>query len=208
MQSSRTRNSGIGRLTILAIVLLLVLALSPLVAGAFHVPTASMANTLLPGDLLVVSKLGTANPALDQIVAFQSPADPKSIFLKRVVGRPGDRLRIVNKVLHRNGQPITEPWAVHQTSFVDNYRDNFPSAPNLPLAENARWMLAHCRQGDEIVVPAGHYFVLGDNRDNSLDSRYFGLVPSASLQGQPLGIYWSSDEQGHPRWARIGRRVR
>jgi signal peptidase I len=208
MASSFTHRAGVSRLAVIGIIGLLALAVSPFIAGAYYVPTVSMANTLLPGDFLLMSKVGPANPAVGDIVAFRSPANPESIFLKRVAGRPGDRIRIVNKRLYRNGQPTTEPYSLHNTEFIDNYRDNFPATPNLPLAESAREMLATCRQGDEIVVPAGHYFVLGDNRDNSLDSRYLGLIPAANLVGHPLGVYWSKDEQGHPRWSRIGHRVR
>jgi len=207
MSSSSTPSSGIGRLATTGIILVLALALSPLIAGAFYVPTLSMANTLLPGDFLLMSKIVPANPAIGDIVAFRSPANRESIFLKRIAGRPGDHIRIVNKVLYRNGQPTVEPYSVHNTEFIDNYRDNFPATPNLQLAESAQQMLATCRQGNEIVVPAGHYFVLGDNRDNSLDSRYLGLIPAANLVGHPLRVYWSRDEQGHPRWSRIGQRV-
>jgi signal peptidase I len=114
----------------------------------------------------------------------------------------------VDKVLYRNGTAVKESWSLHQTDFIDQYRDNFPSTPNVTLAESARQMLANCRQGNEIVVPAGYYFVLGDNRDNSLDSRYLGLVPEQNLEGKPVRIYWSRDEQGRPRWNRIGQLVR
>ncbi|WP_321476999.1 signal peptidase I [uncultured Paludibaculum sp.] len=180
---------------------------TPFVARAFVVPTESMASTLLVGDHLFVG-VHSAQPVHGSLITFRSPADPRQTFIKRVVGLPGDRIRLINKVLYRNGEAVNEGYAEHRIQYVDQFRDNFPSATNLELPESGRQMLAEHRVGDEIVIPAGHYFVLGDNRDNSLDSRYFGFVPQAALQGEPLFIYWSKDPKNGTRWARTFRAVR
>jgi signal peptidase I len=99
--------------------------------------------------------------------------NPVEVFTKRIVGVPGDRLRIVNKQLYRNGAAAAEPYAKHATSYVDAFRDNFPSSTNMPrLAPVATAMLRDNVQAGEVVVPPGKYFVLGDNRDE----RFFKLL--------------------------------
>jgi signal peptidase I len=114
-------------------------------------------------------------------------------YVKRAIGLPGDRLRIENKQVILNGRVLHEPYVIHKTNFIDPYRDNFPSAPNSQLPARALEMLArHVRDG-EVVVPPGHYFALGDNRDQSSDSRYWGFVPRENIVGTPLLIYWSYD---------------
>ena len=170
-----------------------------LVLGAFALRpyamnSASMANTLDRGDYVLTDhltwKLGRT-PHIGDVVELRYPVDPRQIFVKRIVGVPGDRLRIVNKQLFRNGAPVSEPYALHTTEYIDFYRDNFPSAPDVPLPPPALDMLHdHVRDG-EVVVPPGQYFVLGDNRDNSLDSRYWGFVSRAEILGSPLLIYAS-----------------
>lgn len=180
---------------------------TPFVARGYVVPGASMERTILVGDHLIVGRIH--HPlAMGDLISFRSPADPEKIFLKRIVGLPGDRIHFVNKVLYRNGAALSEPYVQHITSFVDQYRDNFPGEPNMPLPDSGRTMLAEHCVGDEVVVPPGHYFVLGDNRDNSLDSRYFGFVSEESVQGTPLFVYWSKDPDRGTRWARTFHRVR
>jgi signal peptidase I len=106
---------------------------------------------------------------------------------------PGDRLKLVNKILYLDGKPVDEPYVYHKTEYIDSYRDNFPSEPNVHVAESAMDMLMnHVRDG-EVEVPPGHIFAMGDNRDSSLDSRYWGFVPRENIIGKPLVIYWSYD---------------
>jgi signal peptidase I len=150
-----------------------------------------MANTVLVGDRVLVRRSPGAAVQRGDIVAFRYPPDRRQVFLKRVIGAPGDRVRLVQKALYVNGAAVIEPYAIHTTGYMDVYRDNFPNEPFFNLMMPARDMLAHHIAGGEVVVPDGNYFVLGDNRDNSLDSRYWGFVPQADIIGKPVLIYWS-----------------
>jgi signal peptidase I len=164
-------------------VLLAVLLIRTFIGEASVVPTGSMERTILVGDHIFLDKAlygpeipftGWRLPALrsvrrGDIVAFRYPKDPALTFLKRVVALGGDRVEIRNDVLHVNGQPTAESYVEHTRKRVSGYRDNLR-----PL-----------------VVPPGHMFVLGDNRDDSEDSRYFGAVPLANVVGEPVFIYWS-----------------
>ena len=118
-------------------------------------------------------------------------------FVKRVIGVPGDRIRIENKQVYRNGKPIEEPYKYHKSDFFDSYRDTFPSEPNTSIDEGARQMLQKHVLNGEVVVPENAYFAMGDNRDHSLDSRYWGFVPRENIIGKPLIIYWSYDAPTH-----------
>ena len=171
---------------------------------AFKIPSSSMEETLLIGDHLMVDKLAYAPPdrwlgpllpyqevQRRDIVVFKYPVDPRTHFVKRVVGVPGDRLRMVNQQLYINGHLADEGYKVHKMGSVDVYRDNFPDSP--PLSVYPDWAQAlpwHVENG-WLVVPPGHYFVMGDNRDSSSDSRYWGFVPRRNILGKPLLIYWS-----------------
>jgi signal peptidase I len=106
---------------------------------------------------------------------------------------PGDHIKLVNKQVWLNGKKLDEPYKVHKTDYIDSYRDNFPSEPNSNLAPGALDMLEHHVVDGEVVVPPGYYFAMGDNRDQSLDSRYWGFVPRENIIGKPLIIYWSFD---------------
>jgi signal peptidase I len=184
-------------------ILLLVFGTTTLVQ-AFVIPTPSMEGTLLVGDHLLVDKLAYA-PAgpltkyllpysevkRGDIIVFRWPTDISFTYVKRVVGIPGDRIRIENRQLLRNGVRISEPYKVHKSDFFDSYRDHFPSEPNTALEAGGRTMLRdHVRDG-EVVVPPNAYFALGDNRDESSDSRYWGFVPRENIFGKPLVVYWS-----------------
>jgi len=173
---------------------------------AFVIPTGSMEDTLLIGDHLLVDKLAYA-PAgplsrrllpygpirRGDIIVFRYPIDIRQTFVKRCIGLPGDRIRIENKQLYVNGKKLYEPYKFLKTDYYDSYRDNFPGEPNLRLAEPAMEMLARHVVNGELVVPPNSYFALGDNRDSSLDSRYWGFVPRENIIGKPLIIYWSYD---------------
>ena len=175
---------------------------------AFVIPTGSMEESLLIGDHLLVDKLvysphGTLGkyvlPYQDvergDIIVFRYPVDLSQTFVKRVVGIPGDRIRLENKQLHVNGVAVHEPYVVHKTPYIDHYRDNFPGTtePNLQSDPLALTMLRDHVVDGEVVVPPYNYFVMGDNRDQSLDSRYWGFVPGDHIVGKPLVIYWSFD---------------
>jgi signal peptidase I len=173
---------------------------------AFVIPTGSMEDTLMIGDHLLVDKLAYAPPGpvskyvipytdvkRGDIIVFRYPVDIQQTFVKRCIGVPGDRIRLVNKQLILNGRPVNEPYVYHKTEYIDSYRDNFPSEPNVHVADFAQDMLMNHVQNGEVVVPAGFYFAMGDNRDSSLDSRYWGFVPRANIIGKPLIIYWSYD---------------
>ncbi len=171
---------------------------------AFVIPTGSMEDTLLVGDHLLVDKLAYAPGGAvskyvlpyaevhrGDIIVFRYPIDIKQTFVKRVMGVPGDRLHLVNKQVFLNGHALNEPYVVHKLDYIDSYRDNFPSDPNTPIMAPAQEMLEHNVQSGDVVVPPGHYFAMGDNRDQSLDSRYWGFVPRENIIGKPLVIYWS-----------------
>jgi signal peptidase I len=171
---------------------------------AFVIPTGSMEDTLLVGDHLLVDKLAFAPhgpvakyvvPYEDvhrgDIIVFRYPVDIKQTFVKRVMGVPGDRIRLENKKVFLNGHLLIEPYVVHKLDYIDSYRDNFPADPNQPLYPPAQAMLEHDVKNGEVIVPPGDYFAMGDNRDQSLDSRYWGFVPRENIIGKPLIIYWS-----------------
>ena len=173
---------------------------------AFVIPTGSMEDTLLIGDHLLVDKLSYspsgpvskyALPYTEikrgDIIVFRYPVDIRQTFVKRAIGVPGDHIRLENKQLILNGHRVNEPYVYHKTEYIDTYRDNFPSEPNVHVAEFAMDMLVNHVQNGEVVVPAGHVFAMGDNRDSSLDSRYWGFVPRENIIGKPLVIYWSYD---------------
>jgi signal peptidase I len=127
------------------------------------------------------------------VIVFRYPVDIKQTFVKRVIGVPGDHIRIVNKLVYLNGKPLREPYKVHKTFYLDSYRDNFPSEPNTRVDDRALDMLEKHVVNGEVVVPKDSYFAMGDNRDGSLDSRYWGFVPRENIIGKPLLVYWSFD---------------
>ena len=173
---------------------------------AFIVPTPSMDTTVMVGDHLLVDKLSYApagsfsrfflpytDPKRGDIIVFRYPMDISQNYVKRVMGVPGDRIKVVDKVVYLNGKPLTEPYAQHVFPNLEPYRDNFPSEPRGPVYDRAREMLAQHVENGELVVPPDSYFAMGDNRDNSLDSRYWGFVPRENIIGKPLLIFWSYD---------------
>src|SRR5208283_5250241 len=189
-------------------ILLLLFGTTTLVQ-AFVIPTASMEDTLLIGDHLLVDKLAYAPagavskyllPYEDvkhgDIIVFRYPVNISDTFVKRAIGVPGDRIKIVNQQVYRNGELLSEPYIYHKSGVIDSYKDNFPSEPSsmyLDLAREPRLrdMLQNHVVNGEVVVPPDSYFAMGDNRDNSLDSRFWGFVPRENIIGKPLLIYWS-----------------
>jgi len=184
-------------------VILLLFATTTLVQ-AFVIPSASMENSLLIGDHVLVDKLvfapgGPASRHLlpykdvrrGDVIVFRFPLNIKDDYVKRAIGVPGDRIKLVNKQLILNGHEVNEPYVVHRTQYVDSYRDNFPAAPDASLPPRALDMLQNHVENGELVVPPGSVFAMGDNRDDSLDSRYWGFVPRENIVGTPVIIYWS-----------------
>jgi signal peptidase I len=188
------------------ITVLLLLFLTTSLVQAFVIPTGSMEDTLLVGDHLLVDKLAYAPPGAiskhllpyepvkrGDIIVFRYPVDITQTFVKRCMGVPGDHIRLVNKEVFLNGRKLDEPYKVNKTDYIDSYRDNFPGEPNSNIYPGALEMLQHHVVNGEIVVPPNAYFAMGDNRDSSLDSRYWGFVPRENIIGKPLVIYWSYD---------------
>jgi signal peptidase I len=187
------------------ITILLLLFGTTFLVQAFVIPTGSMEDTLLIGDHLLVDKLSYSypggfskyvlpyeSPRDGDIIVFRYPVDITQTFVKRVVGVPGDRIKLIDQQVYRNGTKLVEPYVVHKNPYPDSFRDNFPnSEPNLTMLDPGREMLANNVVNGEVVVPADSYFAMGDNRDNSLDSRYWGFVPRDNIIGKPLIIYWS-----------------
>jgi signal peptidase I len=185
-------------------IILLLFATTSLVQ-AFVIPSASMEGSLLIGDHVLVDKLTFAPPGAiskhvlpyrnvrrGDIIVFRYPMDIKEDYVKRAIGIPGDHIRLVNKQLILNGHAVDEPYVQHIFPYIDQYRDNFPTAPPEPgVMEPAVAMLTDNVVNGELVVPPGCVFAMGDNRDDSLDSRYWGFVPRQNIEGTPLVIYWS-----------------
>ncbi len=175
------------------------------IVQAFQIPSGSMENTLLIGDFLLVDKLhfaGDGGPGRllpygtiqrGDIVVFYFPIEPSQFLVKRVIGLPGDHVRLRDKAVYVNGEPLRESYVVHKQWMPDGYRDNFPNKQGYSREIDRRWRyeLSRYVTGGELVVPPDHYFVMGDNRDSSLDSRYWGFVPRANIVGRPLVIYLS-----------------
>jgi signal peptidase I len=186
-------------------IILLLFATTTLVQ-AFVIPSASMVGTLLIGDHVLVDKLVYApNGPVSRhvlpyrevrrgdIIVFRYPLNIQEDYVKRAIGVPGDHIKLVNKTLWLNGHAVDEPYALHSTGYIDTYRDNFPVMPNAPMQPSALDMLENHVENGELVVPPGYIFAMGDNRDDSSDSRYWGFVPRENIVGTPLIIYWSYD---------------
>ena len=176
----------------------------------FRIPSSSMEPTLMVGDFLLVDKQVSAvlddssailpKPAIHRgdVIVFHYPVDPGMHLVKRVVGLPGDHLRLRGGRVLINGRSIDEPYAVYRPSGPDNFRDNFPRMESADPEIDSRWWVRMRKLIDngELIVPAGNYFVLGDNRNDSEDSRYWGFVPEDNIVGRPLLIYFSLRQVG------------
>jgi signal peptidase I len=201
--SEQAARPGETLLQSLLSIIVIVLFVITFVVQAFQIPSESMERTLLIGDYLLVDKIhfGQGNSSVlpyqsirrGDIVVFHYPVDPSQHFVKRIIGIPGDRIRLHEKTVFINNEPIPDEYAVHIQGDFDPYRDNFPSERDLSGQVNSKWRfeLRDHLQSGELVVPADRYFVMGDNRDRSLDSRYWGFVPRENIVGRPLVIYLS-----------------
>ena len=200
-------------------VLVIVVFMITFVIQAFRVPSESMENTLLIGDFLLADKLHFADSSgigrwllpyrpirRGDVVVFRYPVDPTQYFVKRVIGLPGDRIRLENKMVFVNGSLLRENYVIHSMPNLEMYRDDFPLHAGMPPDVDRRWRRELARHVDrgELVVPPGQYFVMGDNRDQSLDSRYWGFVPRGNIMGRPLLIYLSINDGTSKEPARAG----
>jgi signal peptidase I len=178
----------------ICVAVILALFIRTFVVQAFKIPTGSMIDNLLIGDHLLVNKMvySPTATALEKkvlpirdirrgdVVVFKYPAEPERDFIKRVIGLPGDAIRIEDKTVYINGEPLTENYVYYppgddgEEGYSDYRRDNMP----------------------EMVVPPEQYFVMGDNRDNSSDSRFWGTLPRDLVKGRALIIYWSFEAPG------------
>jgi signal peptidase I len=177
------------------------------------IPSGSMENTVLVGDHLIVSRIGYdvgipftqwhvplwRNPKRQQIIVFRAPLPEQGNpdFIKRCIGTPGDHIKIQEGKVFVNEIMLDEPYTLHDSYANDSSAENFPPATDFTLEGRAtpEWseeMPKHIQDG-QLVVPAGEYFMMGDNRDNSNDSRFWGFVPRANIIGTPLIIYMSID---------------
>jgi signal peptidase I len=190
------------------VAVVLALFVRTFVFQAFKIPTGSMKPNLLVGDHLIVNKFIFA-PAVfglerallpmrpierGDIIVFKFPEEPERDFIKRVIGLPGDTLELRNQTVLINGQALTEPYAHYL----------FPPAAEGQMEGDLR------RKYGPVTVPDGHFFMMGDNRDDSQDSRFWGFLPETYVKGRALFIYWSFDtpEDGSPggfapRWGRL-----
>jgi signal peptidase I len=196
-----------GALAEWTVTILLLLFGTTLLVQAYVIPTGSMEDTLLVGDHLLVDKLAYApagkvsryflpyrNVKRGDIIVFRYPLDLNSTFVKRAIGLPGDHIKIVNRILYINGKEMHEPYVVHKSPHTGyDYRDYFPGDPTFGVRKEAQEMLEkHVDHvSGELVVPDECYFAMGDNRDNSDDSRFWGFVPRQNIIGKPLVVYWS-----------------
>jgi signal peptidase I len=231
-------------LVIVLVPLAIAVVLSPLLIRTFlfqpfNIPAGSMKPTLFVGDYIFVSKYSygynrysfpfspplalisgrvfASDPERGDVVVFRLPKDPSIDYVKRVIGLPGDRIQMINGVLHINGTPVKREQIGDFVETDDNgrevhikqWRETLPngvSHPTLDMIENGFY-----DNTKEYRVPAGHYFMMGDNRDNSSDSRVenqVGYVPVENLIGRVQILFWSVDEKGHIRSERIANKVR
>ena len=206
--SKRPRKSLIreyGEAIVIAV--LLALVIRTLVVQAFTIPSGSMIDTLLVGDYILVNKFlygpelpftewrlpGLRSPHRGDIIVFKYPQDEKRDFIKRIVATPGDQVQIRGHDVYVNGHRLVEPYVK-------------PGPP--PFAHSGQAYCGYAYGCEMTRVPADSYFVMGDNRDNSQDSRYWGFVKREKIKGKAFLIYWSWDSDRHwLRWWRLGKYI-
>ena len=210
----------------------LFLVLRTFIVEAFKIPSGSMERTLLVGDFLLVNKLAYGaeipftgarlpklrDPQRGDVIVFESPEDLSKTYVKRLVGIPGDTLEMKNGTLLRNHERVTEGYVLHTAREDGPTEDRFRWQRDY-VATTANASIGYHPSRNNwgpLVVPEKNYFVLGDNRDNSSDSRYWGFVADSLVKGRPFVIYYSyspDTAQGFAwltriRWSRLGERVR
>jgi signal peptidase I len=198
----------------LVIAVILALFVRTWVFQAFKIPSGSMEPNLLIGDHLIVNKMSLAPAATaieravlprrdirrGDVIVFKSPEEPDRDLIKRVIGLPGDRLELRRKLMYVNGNRLDEPFV----KFLEPLASDAPTRPGDPREEYG-----------PVTVPEGQYFMMGDNRDNSQDSRFWGFLPASYVKGRALFIYFSADPNHSiadlvrgVRWGRLFDRVR
>ena len=217
---------------ILAVSVVLFAVIRTFLVEAFKIPSGSMENTLQVGDFLLVNKLvygaevpfthkrlpRLREPQRGDVIVFEWPEDPTKNFVKRLVGVPGDTVEMREGTLIRNGTVLSERYVEHTEPDMDPAPEDFRwQRDYLVRSANAASAYHPSRNNwGPLVVPKEKYFVLGDNRDNSLDSRYWGFVPDSLVKGRPFVIYYSYAPDTvdtfawltHIRWTRLGERIR
>ena len=203
----KPRETTVEFLASLAAVLVTGLFIITFIVQAFEIPSSSMEDTLLIGDHVFVNRVQFSSPTRwmgpvlpyreirrGDIVVFLSPAQPGLYVVKRIMGIPGDRLHLRDGAVYRNGVKLDEPYVMHKGGDFNPYRDSFPAVPPSDFGNVTADWREHIKQniqGDDLVVPADSYFAMGDNRDVSLDSRFWGFIPRENVIGRPLFVYWS-----------------
>jgi signal peptidase I len=194
----------------LLVTVILALFGTSFIVQAFKIPSASMEGTLLIGDHLLVNKfifgghgawyeklLPYRDLQRGDIIVFKYPYQDHPHFVKRVIGLPGDRIKLRDQQLYLNGKLQDEPYVTHDPNadYPDPFNYSFPPVRSQMIPDNVlpQWApeIHKYVVGDEIVVPPEKFFAMGDNRDHSLDSRYWGFVDRDAIMGRPFLIYWS-----------------
>lgn len=198
-------------------VLLFVLIIRSFVFEPFRIPSGSMMPTLLQGDFIFVQKysyglrlpvtetkvLETGEPERGDVIVFRLPTDPSVNYIKRVVGLPGDTVVYERHQLTINGERIQLSQHPEATPMEPRFIEQLGDREHEILIENVNYT-----KGDgAYIVPDGYYFVMGDNRDNSLDSRFINAIPEANLVGEAVRIWMHMDGLSWPRWERIGAKI-
>jgi len=237
-QTQESRRSILGRwfdswMRSLGMALVLFLIIRTFLLEAFQIPSGSMEHTLLAGDFLFVNKAvygaqipgtnarlpGFSTPRRGDVIVFAYPKDPSISYAKRVIGGPGDVVEMRQGQVYVNGRALDEPYVQR----VDPLHDGFDAEFNWQreylvqqAVEQRRYYHPTRDTWGPLRVPAGKYFVLGDNRDNSADSRYWGFVDVSAVKGRPLVVYFSYDRGTRDplpwltdiRWSRLGSLIR
>jgi signal peptidase I len=231
------RQSRLGRwfdnwLRSVGMAVILFVIIKTFLVEAFQIPSGSMERTLLAGDFLFVNKAvygaqipgtkarlpGFESPRRGDVIVFAYPKNPELNYVKRVIGLPGDTVEMRGGEVRVNGDPLAERYVQRVDPGHDVYDPEFNWQRDYLLggASVARNYHPTRDTWGPLVVPAGRYFVLGDNRDNSADSRYWGFVGAAAIKGRPLVVYFSYDREAHDalpwltdiRWHRLGSIIR
>lgn len=197
----------------LFLAILMALFIRAFIVQAYKIPSGSMIPTLEIGDHILVSKftygikipytdrflISIGKPKKNDVIVFKYPEDESKDFIKRVIGLPGDIIEIKDKVVYINGKSFDEPYVVHRDP--SNFPREYQPRDNL----------------DPIIVPQDSYFMMGDNRDQSLDSRFWGFVKLNKIKGKAFGVYWSCKDKSslacliylnQVRWDRLGMLIR
>jgi len=203
-------------------VLLIVFLIRSFIGEPFRIPSGSLLPTLKIGDWIVVTRydyqistpiwsyplIKTGEVHRGDIIVFHFPVDPSVDLIKRVIGVPGDSIDYINKQLYINGHPASLKWVKStllpedsSTQKVEEYEENLLGVKHFIL--QSPWLSSP--NFYHLIVPKGEYFVMGDNRGDSEDSRYWGFVPADNIVGKARFIFWSWDDHYHPRFSRIGK---